>query len=235
MLEPPPGEPKVPRVHTLSQALVVTGIVIAVANMALAWIMMFTRPTETAILAQPAPAAAAKPQESTPSNDFMSEMLRPAIRSGAMREVADTNVRTLTVSFAFALMAIGFSLFVMGIEGALSFRGEVPDIGRLVLTTASPGILCILLSAGMLALLLVLTQVTFGDTQEAARAEVIRAEAEAKVRLMEAETDARQRQNFNLEAEQARLEADEWRRKFEAQLEVQNAQGRPAPPPGVRK
>ena len=60
------------------------------------------------------------------------------------------NRQSLTVvsmCAAFALIAIGFALFVMGAEGAFSFSGEVKDRGTLVLQSASPGLLCFVLAA----------------------------------------------------------------------------------------
>ncbi len=218
------------RSRTLSQALVVTGIVIAVANMVLAWVMMFTRPTDVvdANAHQQQPVAESKSTQMDDGIAMTMEWMRPLVRSEQRRELVNSNILTLTVAFSFALMAIGFSLFVMGIDGALSFNGEIKQVGRLVLKTASPGMLCILLSALTLILLLWFTQVTFGDTQEAAKAEVIRAEAEARVRLIEAEAGAKERQNSELESARVSREAEEQRVRFEQQLELERARAQGA-------
>jgi hypothetical protein len=217
---------------SFSRALVVTGILIAVANMALAWVMMFTRPTDVADanshLQQP--VAEGKAAQADASSTLAIEMMRPLVRTEQRRELVNSNILTLTVAFSFALMAIGFSLFVMGIEGALSFRGELAQLGSLVLKTASPGILCIVLSATTLMLLLWFTQVTFGDTQEAAKAQVIRAEADAKTRLIDAEATAKERQNQALESARLQREIDEQQTRFLQQLELERARSQPSPP-----
>lgn len=62
------------------------------------------------------------------------------------------NQQTLSVvamSVAFALMAIGFALFVMGAEGAFLLQGDVPNRGNFVLKSTAPGLLCFLLSASL--------------------------------------------------------------------------------------
>lgn len=226
------------RSRTLSQALVVTGIVIAVANMVLAWVMMFTRPSDVADAnGHQLPVAESKSKQLDDGTAMTMEWMRPMVRTEQRRELVNSNILTLTVAFSFALMAIGFSLFVMGIDGALSFDGEIKQVGRLVLKTASPGMLCILLSALTLILLLWFTQVTFGDTQEAAKAEVIRAEADAKVRLIEAEASAKERQNSELESARVQREAEEQRVRFEQQLELERARAQAAaaaPPPRAK-
>jgi hypothetical protein len=219
------------RSRTLSQALMITGIVIAVANMVLAWVMMFTRPSDVADANahQQLPVAESKSRQLDDGTAMTMEWMRPLVRSEQRRELVNSNILTLTVAFSFALMAIGFSLLVMGIDGALSINGEIKEVGRLVLKTASPGMLCILLSALTLILLLWFTQVTFGDTQEAAKADVIRAEADAKVRLIEAEASAKERQNSELELARMQREADEQRVRFEQQLELERARAQGSP------
>ncbi len=217
--------------RTLSQALVVTGILIAVANMTLAWVLMFTRPTD--VPAASAHAAAHATAEGAVTTDASSpllvETMRTLVRSEQARQLVNSNILMLTIAFSFALMSIGFSLFVMGIEGALSLHGKVPALGSLMLTTASPGILCIVLSTLTLMALLVFTQMTFGDTQEAAKAEAIRAEADAKVRLIDAEASAKERQNLELEAARSRREAEEQQVRFEQQLELERVRAQAAP------
>lgn len=220
------------RSRRLSQALVVTGIAIAVANMVLAWVMILTRPTDVvdANTHQQVAAVEGKAAQMDSTTAMTMEWMRPLVRSEQRRELVNSNILTLTVAFSFALMAIGFSLFVMGIDGALSFTTEVDKVGSLMLKTASPGVLCILLSALTLILLLWFTQVTFGDTQEAAKADVIRAEADARVRLIEAEAAAKQRQNMEVELARATHELEVQRMRFEQQLELERARSQAATP-----
>ncbi len=47
---------------------------------------------------------------------------------------------------AFAMMAIGFALFVMGAEGAFQLEGSAPTGGNLVLKSTTPGVLCFALA-----------------------------------------------------------------------------------------
>ncbi|HRH88058.1 MAG TPA: hypothetical protein PLO41_14505 [Rubrivivax sp.] len=227
------SDPAVQRLppRPLSQALVVTGIVIAVANMVLAWVMMFTRPTDvTDAIADPRAAAVeGKAAQLDPSMAATMAWLGPSLRSDQRRELVNTNILTLTVAFSFALMAIGFSLFVMGIEGALSFHTELDQVGRLVLKTASPGILCIVLSTLTLIVLLWFTQTTFGDTAEAAKAETIRAEAEARVRLLQAEADVKEKEG-EANAARAQRELEAQTTRFEQQLELERARAQPSAP-----
>jgi len=207
--------------HTLSGALVVTGIAIAVINMALAWVMMFTRPTgipSTNISAQIS-SVEKKATTSDSSMEFLTQMLTPLVRSYELKGVGEQNVLVLAIAFSFALLSVGFSLFVMGIEGALSLRGEVADMGKLVLRTASPGVLCILFSTAILATLLVLTQVKFGDTQEAAKAELIRAEAQAKTQQTIAEESARFKRQMDEDSAKFQRKMDEDRINFEREME----------------
>lgn len=47
---------------------------------------------------------------------------------------------------AFAMMAIGFALFVMGAEGAFQLEGSAPSGGNLVLKSTAPGVICFALA-----------------------------------------------------------------------------------------
>jgi hypothetical protein len=213
------GAERTRRAHqSLSGFLVVTGIAIAVVNMALAWTIMFTRP-----LGPPITAPVAQTSVGAKS-DGAADVIGPMIRAAEAQQVGEQNILILCVAFAFAVLSIGFSLFVMGIEGALSVQGEVADFGRLVVRTASPGVLCIVLALAVILTLLVLTQVRFGDTQEAAKAELIRAEAQAKTE----QTIALQAARFDLQLkeESAKLERklEEDRIKFEQKLEQDRQQ-----------
>lgn len=56
------------------------------------------------------------------------------------------SVVVVAMSAAFALIAIGFALFVMGAEGAFKVQGQVADRGALVVKATAPGILCFVLA-----------------------------------------------------------------------------------------
>jgi hypothetical protein len=50
---------------------------------------------------------------------------------------------------AFALISVGFSLFVIGADGAFRIAGTQPGGTKLVISGTAPGILCFLLAAGL--------------------------------------------------------------------------------------
>lgn len=62
---------------------------------------------------------------------------------------AAQNRHTITVvslSVAFALVAIGFALFVMGAEGAFRLEGQVRGESNLMVKATAPGLLCFVLA-----------------------------------------------------------------------------------------
>jgi len=200
--------------------LVVTGIVIAVANMVLAWTIMFTHPTVPSQSQAPGPAkqeTAAGQADSSMQQVY--QIFQPVFRQAELKQISEQNVLRLGIAFSFALLSVGFSLFVMGIEGALSVSGEVPDLAKLVIRTASPGVLCIVLATAVITTLLVLTQVTFGDTKEAAQAELVRAEAEAKTQQTLAEESARLKRALDEDNAKFQQKMEEDKIKFERQVE----------------
>jgi hypothetical protein len=208
-----------------SRGLVVTGIVIAVLNMALAWIMLFLGPSfQSGTLSTTSPLAPdvaqssrvesdAKPplpsntaprvpriEDSTNSSNAMMANLFEVYQKMSQSEERQT---TLLLGFCFALMSIGFSLFVMGIEGAADFKGDAKEFGSLAIKVSSPGILCIFFSSLLIALgiggLSRSPPIQPESKADAVRAEfegkeqVLRAEAQAKGDHMRAEADAKER------------------------------------------
>ncbi len=66
---------------------------------------------------------------------------------------AAQNAQTLCVvamAGSFAMMAIGFALFVMGAEGAFELETKTSTGGNLVLKSTAPGVLCFVLATGIL-------------------------------------------------------------------------------------
>ena len=127
-----------------SRMLVATGVAIACVNMSLAWTMMFQRPCEnistriekpTEEAKRPA-VAARRPPLSDDANMIMERMFRTLEQNSARSH----SVTILVLAFSFALLAIGFSLFVMGVEGALHFGVSADDLGSLAIKMASPGL-----------------------------------------------------------------------------------------------
>lgn len=70
-----------------------------------------------------------------------------------LRHVQNRQVLSVVaMAAAFALMAIGFALFVMGAEGAFQVEGGVSSKGNIILKATAPGLLCFLLSAVVLVM-----------------------------------------------------------------------------------
>ena len=204
-----------------SKSLIVTGITIAVLNMVLAWTLMFLGPSPQsyshaakAMQSQAAAEASTVPGHPTRGNaaagiarndetaDWSGSF--PARLFEMYQGMAQSEERqaTLLLGFCFALISIGFSLFVMGIEGASAFRGSAAEFGSLAIKVSSPGLFCILLASLLIALNLVKwtgasDAQPFESKADAIRAEsdgkeqVLRAEAEVKERIIQAETQAR--------------------------------------------
>lgn len=210
------------RVTRWSRGLVITGIVIAVLNMSLAWVMLFfgqpflrTEQLEQFARTQlSAPLSATDAGASSPPDSAASDQiagLEPSERwlhkmLEMFQQESEIQARqtTLLLAFCFALVAIGFSLFVMGIEGALAFRGDAREFGSVALKVSSPGLFCIFLAALLIALSLgnrfdeVSTQlpeskVDIIQAESLGKEQVIRAEADAKEQVLRAEAEARER------------------------------------------
>jgi hypothetical protein len=227
-----------PRDKIWSRGLTITGIVIAILNMALAWTMMFANSERTAATTEEAAARktraasqvmrldsqpAAKPQaattiptkSTTDAADSSATMMAAILGATELTTQSQERRSTVLLGFCFALIAIGFSLFVMGVEGAIGVRGEAKDFGTLLVKTSSPGLFCILLSAILVGMNML---PALSDSRAApaesktdvvraegsaksdairedafAKEQVLRAEADAKERVIEAETNAKER------------------------------------------
>jgi hypothetical protein len=176
---------------TWSQWLTITGIVIALANMALAWIVLLVGPGyETGasqIFSNPPQKLNLMKGGSTAGDAFDFQLLSGLARWALSKGQLDFHELVLILGLAFTLMAIGFSFFVMGIESAINVKGGNRDFGWIVVKTTSPGWIAILLSG----LLMGLTVYSRGklpiDPKTSAQAQLIRAQAEAKLREAEAQ------------------------------------------------
>ena len=60
------------------------------------------------------------------------------------------NMIIVAMATSFGLVAVGFALFVMGIEGAFEFQSNAGEVGRVILKATSPGLLCFLLAAAIM-------------------------------------------------------------------------------------
>jgi hypothetical protein len=125
------------------------GIVIFLINMIVAWWVVCT---SKQFIATPMPnaALASAPSGRAPINQliYASRIQELNVHLRAMANQQTTVI--IGMASAFSFMAVGFALFVMGIRSAFSFSGEAGPNHRLVLSSASPGILCFVLSTGIM-------------------------------------------------------------------------------------
>jgi hypothetical protein len=64
------------------------------------------------------------------------------------RNVANKQTAVIVaMASSFSLVAIGFALFVMGVEAAYTISGTSPTTGNLVIQATSPGLACFVLAA----------------------------------------------------------------------------------------
>ncbi|MEZ6242692.1 MAG: hypothetical protein R3B57_06570 [Phycisphaerales bacterium] len=71
------------------------------------------------------------------------------------RVLNEQALNAVALGGATALLAIGFALFVIGIDGAFTVHGTAGTQGSVVLQGSAPGLLCFTLAAGLLALAMV--------------------------------------------------------------------------------
>ena len=175
-----PADPSQPNQHTKMserlhspsrwvRTLVMTGIVIFIANFAIAWVFAFwsqyyvTHPLVERPLVKPGrdvPEAKGREGYLFGATELAMEMidganpntcvfLNRAMESEVHLKYISNMQAIMIVGMAcgFGLIAVGFSLFVMGIQGAYEFRAGTGDDGTVILKATSPGHLCFLLAA----------------------------------------------------------------------------------------
>lgn len=118
-----------------ARMLTIAGIAIAIMNMIAVWVLML----------QESSGAWGLPNGSAPAMEAAVQLAERILTYEEAR---------LALGFAFALLAIGFSFFVMGIESAISFKGEQKDLGSVALKTTSPGVICIILATVLVSFIL---------------------------------------------------------------------------------
>ena len=125
-------------------------VVVFMANMIAAW---WITGESTEVIARPlvadhatavSLALDAAPQASANNHVLLNRLLNTELMLRAAQ-----NRHTITVvalSVAFALVAIGFALFVMGAEGAFRLEGSAGTQGNLMVKATAPGLLCFVLA-----------------------------------------------------------------------------------------
>lgn len=172
--------------------------------------------------------AAARPPPSQSSETVASDELdtdtlaRMVVEILAAKRDADMQERSVTIvalSCAFALLAIGFSLFVMGAEGAVMVGRESADFGRLMIMTTSPGLICILAAAFLIGVTVMGNAEAPLDADTASRVALREAETDATVREAEAKAQVVEAQ-ANASMDLINAETEAVRQKAEAEIEA---------------
>ena len=119
-----------------------TGMAVAGANLTLAWLVMWhVRPTSSISIPSPA----------LPTGDGMFDA--SGFIAASMVSYQHV-VNIVGATFAFALLGIGFSLFVIGIENTFNLKAEGTGLGKLTMASVSPGIACILAASTLIGITL---------------------------------------------------------------------------------
>lgn len=147
------ASPPIIKISVTSRLLLVIGVLIFAINMFFAWWVVFE---SNEFIRQGLVGTGGNKQVM----DFVLENLNQAnaneiiLKTRAIEtEVhlkAIANRQTMAVvamAAGFGLLAIGFALFVMGIESAFQLSGSAGEIGGVVLKASSPGLLCFILAA----------------------------------------------------------------------------------------
>jgi hypothetical protein len=141
------------KVTQWAKALAIIGVSIFILNMALAWIVAHESNDyimQPLISEKNRDSASAKAMDMVIGADanthvFLNRLVEADVHH---REVSNMQSAVIvTMAFAFGLTAVGFALFVMGIDKAFQFEGEADKIGRVVVRSTAPGVLCFALAA----------------------------------------------------------------------------------------
>lgn len=141
---------------TWSRWIFAAGVLIFFANMAVCWSVAWTASSsiEENLLKQLTDgadkASTIERAHSASANEaiFLNRLLEAATHIKAV-----SNKQTMVVvamAGGFSLMAIGFALFVMGIESAYSIKASGPELGSLVIRSSAPGLVAFILAATIL-------------------------------------------------------------------------------------
>jgi hypothetical protein len=141
-----------------SKGAVVLAVIVFLANMLVAWWLTYASGQVVGrSLLHEEGSAAARVLDASPKASANTHVLLNRILDAELQLRTVQNRQTITIvamSVAFALLAIGFALFVMGAEGAFKVEGQVADRGNLVVKATAPGLLCFLVAAFVVAMAL---------------------------------------------------------------------------------
>jgi hypothetical protein len=134
-----------------SFALVLVGVLISLANMYVAWSVIASSNSfvMTGLVSKGGLTATSQALEMVSNSSPEKIGFLDRIVQADVNHRLIANKQTIVIvalASSFSLMAIGFALFVMGIEAAYSIEGKNPT-GSLVISASSPGLVCFLLAA----------------------------------------------------------------------------------------
>lgn len=195
--------------HPWTKALVITGIAIALLNMCFVWAMIFNQSKNADTLfekhTQPTKAQEekhglkSKTEEDSAASSAASIVIdnsdlfyKKMVDEISIQNAIRIKQETVVLGFCYSLIAIGFSLFVMGIQGAITVSGGTESFGTVAIKASSPGLACILFASAIVAI----GQVDLDGSSESAERDdekinMAEREAEIKERLIHEETQAR--------------------------------------------
>jgi hypothetical protein len=137
-------------------ALVIAGLAIFLINIGLAWWVTFS---SNAIIGRPLlalhdgqPSAIAEALKQAPlAHPNAMFLLHRVVEAELYHRLIANKQMLLTVGMAmsFGMMAVGFALFVLGVQSAYSISGSAGPSTQAAITAASPGLLCFLLAAAI--------------------------------------------------------------------------------------
>ncbi|WP_437310271.1 hypothetical protein [Sorangium sp. So ce388] len=135
----------------MSRISVYLAIAIFLLNMACAWWVasasnrLISQPLVTGGTTAVARAIEAAPSANANTHVFLNRLLEAEIQLRVVQNRQTISI--VAMGAGFALVAIGFALFVMGADGAFTMKGNVGDRGNLVIKATAPGLLCFVLAA----------------------------------------------------------------------------------------
>jgi hypothetical protein len=167
------------RHRSSSLLLVLLGVFICLLNMGAAWYLIISsnKFVVSPLVSGRATSATSEALKLTAAADPDKLIILDRIVQSDVNHRNITNKQTavmVAMGASFCLIAIGFALFVMGVEAAYAISGDSPTTGRLVIQATSPGLLCFILAAVVVCFALTRhSEVTFpplavsqGDEQE---------------------------------------------------------------------
>lgn len=131
--------------------IVSAGIAIFVVNIIIAWLVAYQSSQRVGrpFIAKDTETAASKALEKMSGAKPNEILLLSKLVEADVHYTVVSNKQTITiigVAFAFGMLALGFSLSIMGIKSSLEFKGEVADRASLVIRSSAPGVVCFLLA-----------------------------------------------------------------------------------------